>query len=210
MLLRALAMVWLVLAVVACKSDTQSQQAGSGGGGTGGGGGTLTYTVGGTVSGLLGTLVLQNNGGDNLTLNNNGSFSFSTALTNGASYNVTVHTQPTGQNCTVSNGSGTISGANVTNVTVNCANLNYTVGGTLSGLSGSGTLVLQNNGGDNLTLNSNGSFTFATPVPHGSNYDVTVLTNPNFQVCHVRDNQGTIAGANVNNITVQCVSDTTW
>ncbi|MCX7633139.1 MAG: hypothetical protein N2Z22_07395, partial [Turneriella sp.] len=152
------------MAVVACKSDTQSQQAGSGGGGTGGvGGGTPTYTVGGTVSGLSGTLVLQNNGGDNLTLNSNGNFTFATALPNGASYNVTVHSQPMGQNCTVTNGSGTISGANVTNVTVNCANLNYTVGGTLSGLSG--TLVLQNNGGDNLTLNSNGSFTFATPVP---------------------------------------------
>ncbi|MCS6971849.1 MAG: FG-GAP repeat protein, partial [Leptospiraceae bacterium] len=84
----------------------------------------------------------------------------------------------------------------------------FTVGGTLSGLSG--TLVLQNNGGDNLTLTSNGNFTFATALPNGENYDVTVLTNPVGQVCHVRDNQGTIAGANVTNIVVHCASDSGW
>ncbi|MCX7632803.1 MAG: hypothetical protein N2Z22_05680, partial [Turneriella sp.] len=67
----------------------------------------------------------------------------------------------------------------------------FTVGGTVSGLSG--ILVLQNNGGDNLTLNSNGSFVFATSLPTGAVYDVTVLANPAGQVCHVRDNQGTIA-----------------
>ncbi len=32
------------------------------------------FSVGGTVSGLSGTLVLQNNGMDDLTLNENGSF----------------------------------------------------------------------------------------------------------------------------------------
>lgn len=44
----------------------------------GGGGGASTYTVGGAVSGLSGTLVLQNNGGDNLTITQNGSSTFAT------------------------------------------------------------------------------------------------------------------------------------
>ncbi|MCX7632975.1 MAG: FG-GAP repeat protein [Turneriella sp.] len=84
----------------------------------------------------------------------------------------------------------------------------FTVGGIVTGLSG--TLVLQNNGGDNLTLNSNGSFVFATRLPTGAVYDVTVLTNPAGQVCHVRDNQGTIASADITNIIVQCASDSNW
>ena len=51
--------------------------------------------------------------------------------------------------------------ANVTNVAVTCTtNPTYSVGGRVSGLSG--TVVLQDNGGDNLTVTANGSFTFAT------------------------------------------------
>lgn len=79
------------------------------------------HTIGGTTTGLTGSVVLQNNGGDNLSVNS-GTFTFSTALTSGAAYAVSVLTQPSGQNCTVSNGSGIVSGANVTNVLVTCSN----------------------------------------------------------------------------------------
>jgi hypothetical protein len=79
-----------------------------------------TYTVGGTVSGLSGTVVLQDNGGDNLSVSSNGPFTFSTSLSDGTAYNVTVQTGPAGQNCTVSSGSGTVASANITNVTITC------------------------------------------------------------------------------------------
>ncbi|GAB4435075.1 MAG: hypothetical protein OHK0011_18260 [Turneriella sp.] len=84
----------------------------------------------------------------------------------------------------------------------------YTVGGSVSGLSG--TLVLQNNGGDDLTLTSNGSFTFATQLPEGSVYSVQVLTNPTGQSCHIKDNEGELT-SNVTSVVVQCSStDFTW
>ena len=88
----------------------------------GGGSGTPTYTVGGTVSGLTsGSLVLKNNAGDDLTINaNSTSFTFATALVSSAGYAVTVATQPSGLTCAVTNGSGTIASANVTNVGVAC------------------------------------------------------------------------------------------
>jgi endonuclease/exonuclease/phosphatase family metal-dependent hydrolase len=78
------------------------------------------YTVGGTISGLSGTVELQNNGGDNLSENSNGGFTFSTALDDGSDYNVTVYAQPSGQTCTVTSGSGNLSGADVTDVSVDC------------------------------------------------------------------------------------------
>ena len=82
---------------------------------------TSTYTVGGTVTGLSGDgLVLQNNGSDDLAVAGI-AFEFATALTDGASYAVTVLIQPNGQSCDVTNGSGTISGANVTDVMVTCS-----------------------------------------------------------------------------------------
>lgn len=79
-----------------------------------------TYTVGGTVSGLSGTVFLQDNGGDNLSVGANGGFTFATSLGTGAAYDVTVQSSPPGQTCSVANGSGTVSSANITNVAVSC------------------------------------------------------------------------------------------
>ncbi len=84
--------------------------------------GVNEYTIGGTVSGLSGSVVLQNNGTDNETVSSDGGFTFSTALTEGSPYAVTVLTQPTGQACTVTNGLGTVGSSNVTNVGVTCVN----------------------------------------------------------------------------------------
>lgn len=81
------------------------------------------YTVGGTVTGLAPgqSVGLLNNGGNALTVNANGSFTFSAAVASGGAYAATVGTQPAGQICTVtSGGSGTVTNANVTNIVVNC------------------------------------------------------------------------------------------
>ncbi|MBK8286861.1 MAG: hypothetical protein IPK97_19460 [Ahniella sp.] len=175
---------------------------------------TTTYTIGGTVSGLAAgnSVVLQNNGGDNLTVAANGSFTFATSVVDGGAYNVSVLTQPTTPNqvCTASANTGTVSGANVTNVAVSCVTTTYTIGGTVSGLAAGNSVVLQNNGGDNLTVAANGSFTFATSVVDGGAYNVSVLTQPTTpnQVCTASANTGTVSGANVTNVAVSCVTTT--
>jgi hypothetical protein len=53
----------------------------------------------------------------------------------------------------------------------------YTIGGTVSGLSGRG-LMLQDNGGDDLPVSADEAFTFTTSIPSGGVYAVTVLTQP--------------------------------
>src|SRR6266702_7624578 len=87
-----------------------------------GGGGTSVYSVGGTLSGLASgvTVVLEDNGGNDTTISADGTFTFSTQVANNAAYAVTVLNQPTGQTCTVTSGSGSVSGANVTSVSVTC------------------------------------------------------------------------------------------
>ena len=183
--------------------------AGCGGsGGDGGIAGSGFYTVGGTVSGLVGTVVLQDNGAADLSVSANGAFTFATEIADGAAYHVTVKTQPSGQTCTASSNTGTIAGANVTNVSVVCAVNTYTVGGTVSGLTG--TVVLQDNGADDLSVSANGVFTFATPVADGGGYSVTVKTQPTSpnQTCTASSNTGTIAGANVTNVSVVCAVNT--
>jgi len=91
-----------------------------------------TYTISGTISNLNGTVVLQNNGGDTLTLSRtagggntySGSFTFQNRVSDGGGYSVTVATQPADapQTCSVSNGAGTVNLANVADITINCVN----------------------------------------------------------------------------------------
>lgn len=79
------------------------------------------YTIGGKVSGLSGTVTMQNNGANDLSLSVNSAFAFTTATVTGSNYSVTVLTHPAEQICVVANGAGTVSGANVTDVTVTCS-----------------------------------------------------------------------------------------
>lgn len=168
---------------------------------------TNTFDVGGTVSGLVGSVIVENNGGDTFSINGDGLFTFPTPVAQGGTYNVTVQTQPASQTCSVSNGSGTIGAGDISSVSIICSTNTFTVGGTLSGLSGS--VQLQNNGGDTQTLNSNGSFTFSTPVAEGSPYSVTVSTQPTTQTCAVTNGSGTLGASNVTNVGVTCVDNTT-
>ena len=139
--------------------------------GGGGGGGTTRYSVGGAVSGLTGTLVLQNNGGDDLTVTRNGGFTFPTLVAQGSSYGVTVLTQPANQLCTVTNGIG-VATANVSNVSVTCVTqATYTIGGTISGLNAAGLQVSA--GSTNVVAPASGATTFTLPEA-----GVTVLVEP--------------------------------
>ncbi|MDD2769642.1 MAG: beta-1,3-glucanase family protein [Methylococcus sp.] len=167
---------------------------------------TTQFSVGGAVSGLAsGASVQLALNGASSTAFPNGPFVFSTELSNGAAYSVTVATQPAGQTCTVANGSGAISGANVSNVSVACTNNSYTVGGTVSGLGASKNVVLLNNGGDALTVTASGGFTFTTPIAKGGGYAVSVGTQPAGQTCTVVHGSGTMASADVTNVSIYCV-----
>lgn len=160
----------------------------------------MTYDVSIDITGLSGSLTIAN-GGDNVTVNSDGTASLSTGLDDGAAYNITVSTQPEGQTCSVIDGNGTVSGADVT-VAIDCVTSKYTVSAQVSGLNGS--LVLQNNGGGDLSFTTDGTQAFATMIDHGAAYAVSVLTQPSGQTCTVSDGNGT-ATADVT-VSVDCVT----
>ena len=173
---------------------------------------TPAYEVGGIVTGLVGSgLVLANNGTNNLPVSENGAFHFTSDLTNGSSYAVTVATQPSNpsQNCIITSGTGSISSSAVTTVQVICSTNGYTIGGNVSGLTGTG-LLLENNGGDDLTINQSGPFTFAQTIGSGVGYAVTVKTQPTnpTQMCSVSNGSGTVSSANVDSVAVSCSTNT--
>ncbi|HEY8025126.1 MAG TPA: beta-propeller fold lactonase family protein [Burkholderiaceae bacterium] len=80
----------------------------------------------------------------------------------------------------------------------------YVVGGTLSGLAAGGNVTLLDNGGDALTLNANGTYQFATPLPNGASYNVTIGTLPIGQACAISSGQQQIIVGDVNFVNVAC------
>lgn len=170
-----------------------------GGGGTAGDAGPAptnpapgtSFSVGGTVSGLGSgrNLVLRNNGGNDLTVSANGSFTFPAALNSGSAYAVTVQTQPTGQTCTVSNGSGTAS-ANVSSVAVSCTTDECTqtlgpganVGAAISGAAAGSTICLGNGnyGGFTLTgVSKSPRVTVQAVTSKGASFTSAITLNGN-------------------------------
>lgn len=110
--LPVLVLTGFAMSVAGCGGDS---------GGSSGGGGVTAYTIGGTISGLTGSgLVLADGGQTASPAASATSFSFATAEASGTSYSVTVSTQPSGQTCTVTDGSGTIASANVSTIELDC------------------------------------------------------------------------------------------
>jgi uncharacterized protein CbrC (UPF0167 family) len=79
-----------------------------------------TYTVGGTIAGLVGTLVLKLNNDETLSTEDNGTFKFNDKLNDDDAYSVEISQAPFTQNCAITHASGQINAANVTNVSIIC------------------------------------------------------------------------------------------
>lgn len=175
------------------------------GGGSGTNGGTndgskTTYAIGGSVSGLASgaTLVLQDNAADNLTINADGTFTFATKLSSGATYSVSVLTQPAAQNCGVGNGSGAVASTAISNVQVTCTAGQYSISGTISPASAAAGAIVTLSGVASAAaaVDGAGNYTFTGLSP--GTYTVTptdsttTFTPTSQSVTVVNDNVGSV------------------
>jgi len=171
------------------------------------GGSSGTLILGGTVTGLTKDgLVLVNNGGSNLAVASGSStFAFADLVATDDSFNVTVLTQPTQATCTPTANSGTANYYNTDYIVITCVNTPYSLGGTITGLTGTG-LVLANGAATVSPVAGSTTFTFTTQVGNSLPYGVTVLAQPTGQTCSVTANgTGYMGTAAVTNVAVTCV-----
>jgi hypothetical protein len=139
-----------------------------------------TYSISVAVTGLTGTLVVTDGIGTPLTFTTNNTQTFSNTYASGASYSVSVQTQPAGQTCTLgSNASGTIT-SNIT-VTATCTAATYSLSVAVTGLTG--TVVMQDDQGQTLTFTSNNTQTFSNTYASGATYTVSVTAQPETMSC---------------------------
>ncbi len=176
-------------------------------------------TIGGVVIGLTGSgLVLQNvwpmgpPGADTITVAKDGTFVFPTALPSGTHYNVSILSPPINPNedCAVLNGQGTTADSDIVNVGIVCvvnSSPTHSIGGTVTGVSG--TLVLQDNGRDDLTITADGPFKFPLGIPSGSSYDVTTKSagGAQSQVCTFVNATGMVGDSDITNVTINCTAN---
>jgi uncharacterized repeat protein (TIGR03803 family) len=178
---------------------------GGGGGGAGNSGGSITYSITASVQELTrGGLVLSVNSAQVSVNSGATSVSLASSLNTGATYTISVQSQPTGETCSVSNGSGTIATSNVTNIVVSCVASTLKIGGTITGLSASG-LVLLNNGSDTTSIAANATqFVMGSPIAYAGNYSIAVKTPPGGETCQITQGSGTDVTTNINSVVITC------
>ena len=84
----------------------------------------------------------------------------------------------------------------------------YTVGGTISGLSGQSLVLADGNGHTLAVVAGYSSFVFPTGLSSGATYSVTVAAQPSspLQNCVVANGSGVVSSANVTNVMVVCAT----
>jgi hypothetical protein len=97
------------------------------------------FSIGGTVSGTSGPVVLRLNGANDITQNGDGDFTFTLKLLQNDTFNVQV-ANPTGR-CTVQNGAGTVAQSNIKDVNISCADYTNFPAGLLQMVIRSTTLT---------------------------------------------------------------------
>jgi hypothetical protein len=197
--MRSVVTLGLILVVGACGSDDDDDSTPI----------QTSFTVGGTVVGLNGSQLVLRVGGSDQRILGGGAFAFYRQFEDGEDYEVTVRAHPVSPalTCTVTNGTGIVDGADVTDIVVTCANGRSAIGGTVSGLAGSG-LLLQNNSIELVAVDEDGPFIIAIEVEDTTTYEVTVFTQPSHpdQTCVVAGGTGTVAGAAVTGVAVTCTT----
>ena len=170
-----------------------------------GGSDSGSLPVSGTIYGLnRAGLILTTNGEELTVADSAGSFAFTKLLSPDTEFFVEVKKSPDGQKCTPTNNKNKINYYTYNSTIINCTTDSYPLGGSVSGLTGSG-LVLANGSSTVAILPGATSFVFTTLVPNRGPYTVTVLTPPDGQTCTVTNGVATqMPMAAVNNVVVTC------
>lgn len=168
-----------------------------------------TFAIAGTINDLEGDGLVLGSNGQTLDVSTAGAFAFPTRVANGTAFDVQIQTQPISpsQNCVVASGSpGTIAGADSA-IVIGCSRIPFLIGGTIVGLGDGGSVTLQDRGGDDLIVTTNGAFTFPSKVPSGAPYNVTIASATPGAKCSVEAGTGTVGNADVSSVVVNCTVD---
>jgi len=150
------------------------------------------------------SLVLQNNGGSDLTLERSGSFYFDNLIPADDEYNVTVKSVPPNvEECIVHNGKGRAV-FSVNTVEVECIIKTHALEGSITGLGNATGLVLVN-GSDRREIPAGATSFAMAKVGEDAPYGITILQQPAGLACSVLGGIGTMGTDDIRTVQVNCV-----
>lgn len=152
-------------------------------------------------------LVLENRGnGDTKAIPAGAqAFVFDKGLDHDESFDVQVKTQPTGAVCTPFFNRGRTGSFSIQSVEIRCVTNSYQLGGTVSGLTGSGLVLI--NGADKLAVPAGAtSFVMPSKVPDGASYGLIIFSQPAGQQCTVSEPATALMGSSdkLNAVHITC------
>ncbi len=159
---------------------------------------TNAYPVGGLARGVdrVGLSLREDVSNQLLSLGvDAGAFAFATPVPFGALYDVRLDSSPTGRDCIVSFGSGTVQGA-TTDVRVDCAARQLALTVTMEGVDVEGVRLTEATSMQTLTVDAGAtSARFGAPLLWESNFAVSVSVPANTgRTCGVDGGTGTVLG----------------
>lgn len=160
--------------------------------------------LGGTISGLGARSGLSlKNGLETIAIpSNSTTFAFPSLVAQGASYAVTVSTQPSGATCAITNSAGTAGATAISNIAVACGPVSG-ISGIITGLTGDGFQIQATNK-DRLSVPAAAtSFTF--PLTAGSLFSLLGNPSPYGQICNFSPQTGIVGDPNLGPIAVNCI-----
>lgn len=158
-----------------------------------GGGDEGNLYLAGSITGLTKEgLVLENrsNGDTKAIPAFSNSFMMDRFVSSDDHFDIQIKTQPAGAVCTAAFNSGRTGQFPIQSIEIRCVTNSYQLGGTISGLSNAGLVLI--NGADKLNVAA-GASTFVMParVPDGSPYGIVIFAQPANQNCAITSGNGT-------------------
>lgn len=147
-----------------------------------------SYPLGGAATGPAGITLTETVSTQSVVLDA-GTFRFPTAVPYGSTYDVAFSTVPPGWDCTLDGGAGTVLGP-VTDISLACSRQTFTLGGTVTGLD-AGLLLVESATAQQLPVTTT-PFSFAQPIPYGTNVSVSIATHPASTFCRASNGTGTL------------------
>lgn len=164
----------------------------------------ITNPLGGRANGLEpgDQIVLKNTQAEELLVENNGPFQFTTPHKADTEYSIEIIQKPDHLDCDITNGQGIMPRAEMTGLELTCWRIKYHLEGKIFGITGNTTIRFSN--GEQLSFSQDTHFKTQALFPAGKTYQVEIVDQPHDQTCAIMNHRNEVTKGSKADIRILC------